>query len=541
MHAIDLPPQYYRDNFQFLLSWIDKRYRDLLSPAEEEFIDQFHQLPIASQCLAVRFASRKGPWFRREKLCYGEIGCISSAAQPLLEIGLLFADPVLTLDELGRILTKKELHHLFRLPCHSLTKEDYLSQCQNDDAKKWSQWTSDIFGELFLWPHQQITQHFQLLFFGNAFQSLTDFVLQDVGLHNYEAYEIDTNHRLFKSRQELLDYQQIDQWSDQLDSDSSLENYFDLADKIKNFSTSPRLLPRLNKLCNALAYRLERHACLDIALSLYQTNDQPPSRERQIRILEKKGDLGAAWQLINRVLAVPHNEDELHILKPLVARLGKKNQCTLSAEIEILLQETYLTSKDLVTGKNLIELSVQQYLHTDNAPCFYVENLLFNSLFGLWLWPDMFAAVDGAFANPFQSAPLDMYDKNFVVNRNLLINRWNELHQENFAHLILERRQEKYGMLNHWVSWDLNIDIIQLALQIIPRTHLKHIFERLLFDPKQNRSGFPDLIQFFPDKKTYELIEVKGPGDRLQRNQIRWLNYFHQHQIPSRVCYVSNV
>lgn len=541
MQAVELPPQYYRDNFQFLLSWINNKYRDLLSTEEVEFIDQFNCLPTASQCLAVRFASRKGPWFRREKLSYTEIGCISAAAEPLLEISLLFTDPVLTLNELGGILTKKELHHLFQLPCHSLTKEDYLNQFQTDEAKKWSQWTSGIFGELFLWPHQQITQHFQLLFFGNSFQSLTDFVLQDLGLHNYEAYEIDTKHRLFKSRQELVDYQQIDLWSDQLDSDNSLENYFDLADKITNFSTSPRLQLRLNKLCNALAYRLERHDCLDIALSLYQTNDQPPSRERQIRILEKKGDIRAAWQLINCVLAAPHNEDELHILKPLVARLAKKTQCRLSTGIEILLQETHLTCNDLVIGENLIELSVQQYLHSDNAPCFYVENLLFNSLFGLWLWPDMFAAVDGAFANPFQSAPLDMYDKNFVVHRNLLINRWNELQQEDFADLILARQQEKYGMLNHWVSWDLDINIIQLALQIIPRTHLKRIFERVLFDPKQNRSGFPDLIQFFPDKKTYELIEVKGPGDRLQRNQIRWLGYFHQHQIPSRVCYVSNV
>jgi hypothetical protein len=35
------------------------------------------------------------------------------------------------------------------------------------------------------------------------------------------------------------------------------------------------------------------------------------------------------------------------------------------------------------------------------------------------------------------------------------------------------------------------------------------------------------------------MIEVKGPGDRLQDNQIRWLHYFAEHGIPVAVCYVQ--
>jgi VRR-NUC domain len=63
----------------------------------------------------------------------------------------------------------------------------------------------------------------------------------------------------------------------------------------------------------------------------------------------------------------------------------------------------------------------------------------------------------------------------------------------------------------------------------------------LLFDIHSNRSGFPDLIQFFPNSpngKNYRLIEVKGPGDRLQDNQQRWLEYFSAHDIPAEVWYV---
>jgi len=54
-----------------------------------------------------------------------------------------------------------------------------------------------------------------------------------------------------------------------------------------------------------------------------------------------------------------------------------------------------------------------------------------------------------------------------------------------------------------------------------------------------NRSGLPDLIQFWPHEKRYRMIEVKGPGDRLQDNQIRWLDYCVAHNMPVAVCYVQ--
>jgi hypothetical protein len=49
----------------------------------------------------------------------------------------------------------------------------------------------------------------------------------------------------------------------------------------------------------------------------------------------------------------------------------------------------------------------------------------------------------------------------------------------------------------------------------------------------------PDLIQFWPQQKTYRMIEVKGPGDRLQDNQLRWLEFCHEHRMPIAVCYVQ--
>jgi hypothetical protein len=68
------------------------------------------------------------------------------------------------------------------------------------------------------------------------------------------------------------------------------------------------------------------------------------------------------------------------------------------------------------------------------------------------------------------------------------------------------------------------------------------MFDRLLANRREHRSGFPDLIRFQPGQtdpnRRYEMIEVKGPGDRLQDHQARWLEFCVSHDIPVSVCYV---
>jgi hypothetical protein len=57
-------------------------------------------------------------------------------------------------------------------------------------------------------------------------------------------------------------------------------------------------------------------------------------------------------------------------------------------------------------------------------------------------------------------------------------------------------------------------------------------------DLQSNRSGFPDLVQFWPKQRRYRMIEVKGPGDRLQDNQRRLLEFCAALGMPVSVCHV---
>ena len=105
---------------------------------------------------------------------------------------------------------------------------------------------------------------------------------------------------------------------------------------------------------------------------------------------------------------------------------------------------------------------------------------------------------------------------------------------------ILLRYTEKFGTQSPFVSWEaLSLPMLRMALDCIPAAHLKLFFTRLLSDVRANRSGFPDLVQFFPAEQRCAWIEVKGPGDRLQDNQTRWMQYCLLHAIPVSVCHVN--
>ena len=90
--------------------------------------------------------------------------------------------------------------------------------------------------------------------------------------------------------------------------------------------------------------------------------------------------------------------------------------------------------------------------------------------------------------------------------------------------MIRQRYADKFGIQSPFVYWGaLDQALLEQALDCLPAAHLRAWFKRLLLDIKANRASMPDLIQFWPAEQRYRMIEVKGPGDRLQDNQRRWL------------------
>jgi hypothetical protein len=115
-----------------------------------------------------------------------------------------------------------------------------------------------------------------------------------------------------------------------------------------------------------------------------------------------------------------------------------------------------------------------------------------------------------------------------------------QLDSNAYRDTICHNFQHKQGIQSPFVFWGVMSEaLLGIALDCLPPRHLKACFGRILSDIRANRCGLPDLVQFWPQERRYRLIEVKGPGDRLQDNQIRWLTFCAAQGIPVSVCHVS--
>jgi hypothetical protein len=254
-------------------------------------------------------------------------------------------------------------------------------------------------------------------------------------------------------------------------------------------------------------------------------------------VLERSEQFDEAFALASQAAATPESEEEAQR----VARMLPRLQCKRGERVARVPAARPVERSTLVLPRpeapQPVEYVARDHLTCDSAPVHYVENALINSLFGLLCWEPVFAALPGAFFHPFQRGPADLHAPDFHARRaEQFAACLAQLDSSAYRETILRHLQSKAGLQSPFVFWGLlTPDLVALALDCLPAAHLKLWFERLLRDIRGNRSGLPDLIRFWPAERRYELIEVKGPGDRLQDNQIRWLAYCAQHGIPVRV------
>ncbi|MBE7377133.1 VRR-NUC domain-containing protein [Pseudomonas lopnurensis] len=530
-------PFYYLENFQQVLSWVGRHHGDLLDEHERAFLDRFPQLPQASRALLVRMVMRKGALFRASKLLYGEIGCPHRAAQALIEQGWVGPAPALSLEQLFGLLKKNELVQIFGAArASSLRKSELLENLRPhySEARPLEDWCAQLDDKVFALCIDPLCERLRLMFFGNIHQDWSEFVLADLGIYRYEQVPFSSESRAFQSRADLDAYLQLQRSRERFDAGDDLAEV--LADIPRQPYANDWLESRRGKLLLRIAQQFERLGELPEALRLHACNRYPTARERAIRVLERCGQPEAALELALQAQAAPESEHETQQLERLLPRL----QRALGLQTARC-HRTEPERIDLVLPRAAsVEQAVREHLSTPQAPLYYVENALVGSLFGLLCWEAIFAPLPGAFFHPFHWAPADLNRPDFHQRRAELFARCLAcLDSDDYRDCIQRTFQAKFGIHNAFVAWGLLDDqLLQQALDCLPAAHLKLMFQRILADVCGNRSGLPDLIQLWPSERRYRMIEVKGPGDRLQDNQKRWLDYAHRHGLPVAVCYV---
>lgn len=538
-------PLYYLDNFQRVLDWIGARYADLLSPDEAHFLERFPTLPQAARALLVRMIMRKGALFRASKLNYDEIGCPVAASAHLLPTGWLGIDPPVSLDELFDVCSKEEVAQLFAVPgVRYARKGDQLAALRetHGEARPFSAWLGERFNAtdpLLCVTVKAMCERLRLIFFGNFRQDWTELILSDLGLVRYEQVDISDASRGFRSSADVDRYIELHQAKQAFRAGAAPQQILPLLPGGR--FDNDWLDSRRQRLLFQLAQHLEKHHEFDAALPVYSACGFPGARARAVRVLEKTRQFGAAQRLLKAALAAPESEAERQQLLRIAPRLARQ----LGLPVSRVAKAPPPSRIDLSLPKPgpswWVEGVVRDHLASIDAPVLYVENALINALFGLLCWRAIFCAIPGAFFHPYHRGPVDLYSADFVARRASHFDAClAELDSDAYLATMRANFHAKRGLASPFVGWEfLDEALLELALACMAPQHLKRLFERMLTDLQANRSGFPDLIQFWPAERRYRMIEVKGPGDRLQDNQVRWLDYCARHQLPVAVCYLQ--
>ena len=541
-------PLYYLENMETVVAWVADHHADLLLESERACLRGFFELPRPSRALLTRMVMRRGDLFRADKLSYPELESPEAdALEELIAHRWLDSDPLLALDELFRLFTLAELRPAFAPVltqagfAKNLPKARIHEALQGTftDARTLADWFDQAMAPVVRVNQMALFDRVRLMFFGNLRQSWSDFVLVELGHHRYEQVEFTPEARAFSQRSEVDAYLAMHHCRENLDIGvPAAEVWTDIPAATDN----SWLTSRRDRLLLELGRQAERQGERELALQALAASGHREARLRQLRLLERMKRFEAAWDIAAQWGDAELSNAEAQGLARIVKRLAKKvGEPVPAAPENPELREFTLT---LPQTDDSVEMVVRDHLSTPEAPVFYVENILINSLFGLLCWHTIFKAIPGAFFHPFHTGPADLVREDFVSRRQAAFDQcFAALNDGTYRQKILDTYAAKQGITNPFVTWlALNDELLTLALDCIPAADLLVLFERLLLNIREHRSGFPDLIRFYPkvpeNKPRYEMIEVKGPGDRLQDHQVRWLHFFAHQGIAASVCYL---
>ena len=542
-------PLYYLENFETVVRWVRHYHSDLLTVDEIGYIDNLLTLDQPARALLARMVMRTGELFRVEKLRYPELGAtVAETTHTLLNAGWINDTPELPLADLFRLYTLGELRPALAdritaagLPMgtsKAVLKETLLPL--HPDPAPIGLWLPGVSTQVIQLRNMALFDRLRLMFFGNLRQSWSDFVLVELGHQQYEQVPLSAESRAFDERDDVDRYLVMHHCRERLDQGEAPETVWQ---DIPTADENAWLESRRGRLLFELGKLAERGGNTELALKAYRLSGHRESRLRQLRLLERLKQHHEAWKIALAATAEPRFGAEERGLERILTRLAKKLGEASPQQGERPQLTAFTLELDNPDGHS-VEWVAMQHLTEPDKPVAYVENTLINGLFGLLCWPALFEPLPGAFFHPFHTGPVDLYREDFVERRQALFDDClGTLTSDDYKTRIRDTWQRKHGIASPFVIWPiLSEEMLELALACIPAQHLELMFRRLLGNLREHRSGFPDLIRFRPDhsdpNRRYEMIEVKGPGDRLQDHQTRWLEFCVDHGIPVSVCYV---
>jgi hypothetical protein len=289
-----------------------------------------------------------------------------------------------------------------------------------------------------------------------------------------------------------------------------------------------------------VALYLEKKKALDEALTIFRLTEESPSRERQVRILDKQKNREEAKALCEVILAEPQNATEQFFAEDYLNRLEAQLLKKKSKKAVTLQLHNSESITIAATWKRQVEFGVIDYYQNRNMKAEFTENHLWRSLFGLLFWDIIFDTDPLAIHHPLQRSPSDLFKPTFFEKRKeKMEERLKMLEDEDATTVYMNRIFfEKFGLTNPLVEWYGGLfPLILTVLEKLSPEQITLITLEMAKNLRQNLRGFPDLFMWADGE--YSFIEVKSPTDSLSNQQLFWLRFFESINVRSKVLRVE--
>ena len=539
----ELDSGYYLQHFNELLQFVAAHYQGVLTNDSQALLDDFAALSAAAQQLLVRMLNRKGSVFADTELSYSEIGPTAPVLDELTQAG--FIAP-LTNDDLADFwlrLTKDTLWQLLQLAQAELpditgakksqTKPQLLGVALKLPVN-WLALIAQLPQRYVVLQRQDALNYIYFLYFGRIEANLSLFTLRDLGIRQTGQFKQQFTPRFTQAPQALLAYQLAKAKPAIIELGKQLKKQPDNAAQLLSQWLSAvaqwplpddnSLLLKRSERCYQLGKLAEQYKLNDIAIAFYQHSSGFPASERLARLYAQTGSEQLCRQYLQQLLDDPSCDEEWLFADDFYQRkFGESSTGRKRSQLTQLLHDAPLVGIDeLYLGK--AEQGLMAHYAAQGYRVFHAENNLWLALFGLWFWHELFEHSDSALHNPFERRPRNLASGGFYQQfENEIEQKLTQLAAPNATTTILAALTAHYGKANSLFYWhnDLAEQLLPL-LQYAPLANgesaLAPILRAMAQDFSRHSSGYPDL--FLIKDHQLEFIEVKAPGDKIQRHQL---------------------
>ena len=531
-----LPTYYYLDHFTEMLDSVAKTYAAILRDEHIGFISRFHGLPKDAQCLLIRMVNRRGSIFRRSALRYAEIGDIEAASDELTARGYT---RLLHSDDYASFLTCLPKTTLLQ-GAKATGVTGFRSNWSKPRLVDW--YLAEVaFEQADLHCHANefvvldglTPLHFLLyLYFGKSEDNLKQFALRDLGI--MRTNRSTTVSARFTNGEEAHACFHYSRLSATLEAKTS-SAFTSAVDAILDGprTTTDYAADLKSRAALQAGQFFEKRGERDLAIRLYRAGMSPECNERQVRALYANGDKASAEELLRRLIDDPASDDEFLFATDFHARKfggQRTGVCT-----DLLRASRTVMIDDARRGNP--EAGVAGVMRREGWRVFFTENTLWQSLFGLLFWDELFES--GQLHSGFDWMPHCLKDRSFRhVFDTQIDDKLQLVRQGAGLSTILRVIAARWGRPNSLFAWDnVRVEALHALLETASPDGVAAVLDTMSRDYLAAHDGFPDLMLVRDVELRF--IEVKSEGDAIRRNQLTRLRQLRNAGIDAEIARVD--